>query len=82
MIPGKIARFLEQYANIGFAGTRDRDLVPHGHRVVGWVVGADLRTMTIFAPEEFTPGLVERLQDNGELSVTFDAYPSHETEQF
>ena len=38
--------------------------------------------MTVFAPEEFTPGLVERLQDNGELSVTIDAFPSHETYQF
>ena len=28
MIPGKILRFLEQDANVGFAGSRDRDLVP------------------------------------------------------
>ena len=82
MIPGKIVRFLEQYANVGFAGTRDRDLVPHGHKVCGWRVGADLRTMTALVPEEFTPGLVESLQENAELAVTVEEFPSHETYQF
>jgi hypothetical protein len=82
MIPGKIVRFLEQYANVAFAGTRDRDLVPHGHNVCGWRVGADLCTMTAFVPEEFTPGLVEALQENGELAVTVEEFPSHETYQF
>ena len=82
LIPGKIVRFLEQYANVAFAGTRDRDLVPSGHRVCGWRVGADQRTMTAFVPEEFTPGLVESLQENGELAVTVEEFPSHETYQF
>jgi hypothetical protein len=82
MIPGKIVRFLEQYANVAFAGTRDRDLVPHGHNVCGWRIGADQRTMTAFVPEEFTPGLVEALQENGELAVTVEEFPSHETYQF
>ena len=82
MIPGKIVRFLEQYANVAFAGTRDRDLVPYGHRVCGWSVGADQRTMTAFIPEEFRPKLIESLQDNGELAVTVEEFPSHETYQF
>jgi len=82
MIPGKIVRFLEQYANVAFAGTRDRDLVPYGHRVCGWSVGADQRTMTAFIPEEFRPKLIESLQENGELAVTVEEFPSHETYQF
>lgn len=82
MIPGKIVRFLEQYANVGFAGTRDRALVPYGHKVCGWRVDADQRTMTAFVPEEFTPRLVESLQENGELAVTIEEFPSHETYQF
>lgn len=82
MIPGKIVRFLEQYANVAFAGTRDRDLVPHGHRVSGWRVSSDHRTITAFVPERFTPRLVESLADNGELAVTIEEFPSHETYQF
>ena len=82
MIPGKIVRFLEQYANVAFAGTRDRDLEPGGHRVCGWRIGADQRTMTALVPQEFTSGLVESLQENGQLAVTVEEFPSHETYQF
>lgn len=82
MIPGKIVRFLEQHANVAFAGTRDRDLVPHGHRVSGWRVGADHRTITAFVPEAFTPHLLEALRGNGALALTIDEFPSHETYQF
>ena len=82
MIPGKILRFLEQHANVAFAGSRDHDLVPRGHKVCGWRVAADQRTMTAFVAEEFTPGLVESLQENGELAVTVEEFPSHETYQF
>jgi hypothetical protein len=63
-IPGKIIRFLEQYANLAFAGSCDRNLVPHGHRVSGWRVGADGRTLTALVTEGFTAGLVETLADN------------------
>jgi hypothetical protein len=49
LIPQKIVRFLEQTASVAFAGTRDGDLVPFGHRVSGWRLGADQRTMTIEA---------------------------------
>ena len=82
VIPGKIVRFLEQYANVAFVGTRDRDLVPYGHRVSGWSVGADQRTMTILVPDAFLQRLVESLQQNGELAVTVEQFPSHETYQF
>ncbi len=82
MIPEKIARFLEQRANVAFAGTRDRDLVPLGHRVSGWRMGADGCTLTAFIPEPFTAGLIESLQENGELALTVEDFPAHETYQF
>jgi hypothetical protein len=82
LIPAKLVRFLEQYATVAFAGIRDRDLVPFGHRVSGWRVGADHRTMTILVPDEFLEKLVESLQHNGELAVTVEEFPSHETYQF
>lgn len=82
MIPGKLVRFLEQYANVAFAGIRDRDLVPFGHRVCGWRVGSDQRTMTVLFPDQFTDRLLELLQQNGELAVTVEQFPSHETYQF
>ena len=82
MIPGKLVRFLEQYANVAYAGIRDRDLVPFGHRVCGWHVGADQRTMTILVPEEFRERLVDALLHNRELAVTVEEFPSHETYQF
>jgi hypothetical protein len=82
VIPEKIARFLEQRANVAFAGTRNRDLVPFGHRVSGWCIGADRRTLTAFTPEPFTAGLVESLQENGELALTVEDFPTHETYQF
>jgi len=82
VIPGKILRFLEQRANVGFAGTRDVGLTPHGHRVSGWRVGADERTLTVLVPEGFTTGLVESLRENGQMAVTIEEFPSHETYQF
>ena len=82
LIPGKLVRFLEQHANVAFAGIRDRDLVPSGHRVSGWRVGDDQRSMTVLFPDEFLDRLVERLQQNGELAVTVEEFPSHETYQF
>jgi hypothetical protein len=82
VIPGKIVRFLEQHANIAFAGTRDRDRVPYGHRVSGWHVSADGRTLTALVAERFTVRLVESLEDNGELALTVEEFPSHETYQF
>jgi hypothetical protein len=82
VIPGKIIRFLEQHANVAFAGLRDRDLVPFGHRVSGWSVGADQRTMTIFFPNDFTERLIELLLENGELAVTIEESGSNETYQF
>jgi hypothetical protein len=82
MIPGKIVRFLEQHANVAFAGTRDHDLVPHGHRVSGWLVGGDRRTLTALIPDHFTAHLVESLEDNREFALTVEEFPSHETYQF
>jgi hypothetical protein len=82
VIPGKIVRFLEQRANVAFAGTRSRDLVPFGHRASGWCIGADGRTLTAFLPEPISAGLVESLEENGELALTVEEFPAHETYQF
>ena len=82
MIPGKIVRFLDQYANVGAAGTRDRDLVPYGHRISGWRVAADQCVVTILFADAPRATLVEPLQENGELAVTIEEFPSHETYQF
>jgi hypothetical protein len=81
MIPGKILRFLER-ANVSHAGTRDRNLVPHGHRVSGWRVGSDGRTLTVLIPATARAHLIESLEDNGEFSVTIEEYPAHEAYQF
>ena len=81
MIPGKIARFLDR-ANVSHAGTRDRNLVPHGHRVSGWRLGGDGQTLTVLLPEGARPHLIESLEDNGQFSVTVEEYPAHETYQF
>ena len=82
MIPAKIIRFLEQRANVASAGTRDHDLVPHGHRVSGWRLDADERTLTALVPEQFVAALVESLEDNGQFALTVEEFPSHETYQF
>ncbi|MQA29940.1 MAG: hypothetical protein GEU82_08895 [Luteitalea sp.] len=82
MIPGKIVRFLEEYANVAFAGTRNQALVPYGHRVSGWHVGADGRSLTALIAEQFTTRLIESLEGNGEFALTVEEFPSHETYQF
>jgi hypothetical protein len=81
MIPAKIIRFLER-ANAAHAGTRDGNLVPHGHCVSGWSMGADGRTLTVLIPEPARPHLIESLEDNGQFSITIEEYPAHEAYQF
>jgi hypothetical protein len=81
MIPGKIIRFLEERASVAFAGTRDANLVPRGHRVTGWRIAAGGRMLTAFIPESSVPHLVEALQDNGRVAVTFEELGTHETYQ-
>ena len=81
MIPGKIVRFLEQHANMGFAGTRDRDLVPSGCRVSAWRVHPDGHTMTLFIPEPLVARVIASLEENGQLAVTVGEHPTHETYQ-
>ena len=80
MIPGKIIRFLNR-ANVGHAGTRDRNLVPHGHGVSGWAVGPDGQTFTVFVPAGAREHLIESLEDNGQISITIEEYPEHEAYQ-
>lgn len=81
MIPGKIIRFLEQQASVGFAGTRDRQLVPTGHRVCGWQVGEGGRTLTAFIGERSATQFIDAMLDNGQVAVTFEEVGSLETYQ-
>ena len=81
MMPDKILRFLER-ANVAYAGTRDANLVPHGHHVSGWTVGAGARTITVLIPAPSTPHLIDSLLDNGQFSLTTEEYPAHEAYQF
>lgn len=81
MIPPNIIRFLQERANAGFAGTRDRNLVPCGHRVSGWTIDASGRTLTAFIPESSMAHLLEALADNGRVAVTFEQVGTHETYQ-
>ena len=81
MIPGKIVRFLEDRANAGFAGTRDANLVPRGHRVSGWLIGDAGRTLTALIPKSTASQFVEALLDNGRVALTFEEVGTHETYQ-
>ena len=81
MIPIKIIRFLEERASLGFAGTRDANLVPAGHRVPGWHVDQSGRTLTVLIPEVSAPRLLEALRDNGRIALTFEEIGTHETYQ-
>jgi hypothetical protein len=80
MIPGNIIQFLDR-ANVGLAATRDRSLVPRGHSVSGWALALDGRTLTFSVPAGACEHLVEALEDNGQIALTFEEYPEHETYQ-
>jgi len=81
MIPGKIIRFLEQQASVAFAGTRDRQLVPSGHRVCGWRVGDGGRTLTAFIGHPSAEHFIEAMLDNGQVAITFEEVGTLETYQ-
>jgi hypothetical protein len=80
-IPDRVIRFLEHDANIAVAGTRDRDLVPVGHRVSGWLVNPGGHTLTVLFPEAAAARVVDAMQDNGQLAATFEQIGTHETYQ-
>src|SRR5438445_9255288 len=81
MIPGKIIRFLEERANAAYAGTRDANLVPCGHRVSGWQVDAAGRTLTVFLPASSAARFLEDVLNNGRIAITFEEVGTHETYQ-
>lgn len=81
VIPGIIVDFLER-ATGALAGTRDADLVPHVHRVGGWRVSDDRRSMTCVMAEQLTRHLRSDLEDNGRVTVTIEEIGPHETYQF
>ena len=82
MIPDIIARFLEDEAMVAGGGTRDKGLIPHFHRVSGWIVSQDRQTITCSIPAEFTRDLISSLEDNGQFALTVGEVASHEAYQF
>jgi hypothetical protein len=79
MIPAKVIRFLEERASLGFAATRDGNLVPCGHRVSGWQIDPTGRMLTaLVAP---SARLLEALLENGRIALTFEEVGTHETYQ-
>ena len=81
MIPNKIIRFLDERANVGFAGTRDAALVPSGHRLSAWQVDAAGRAFTAFMRPFSEARFVESLRENGAIALTIGEMTSHETYQ-
>src|SRR5262245_49587782 len=81
MIPAKIIRFLEERANVGFAGTRDAGLVPLGHRVSAWQVDATGRSVSAFIRPFWEARFVESLRENGAIALTIGEITTHETYQ-
>ncbi|MGE4053854.1 MAG: hypothetical protein AB7F99_03550 [Vicinamibacterales bacterium] len=83
MLPAKIVQFLDQHANQGLAGIRDRDLRPSGCRVSAWRLAPDGHTLTAFIPmpERFQQEFLDALSDNGQIAVTIGERQSHETYQ-
>ena len=63
-------------------GTRDRDRVPHVHKVSGWRVEPDQETIACSIPAAFTRHLMESLEDNGQVALTVEEIGPHETYQF
>jgi hypothetical protein len=81
MIPGKIVRFLEQYANVAVAGVRDANLVPSGCRISGWRLHPDGRTITLLVPPPLTERVIAALEENGQMAITVGENQTHETYQ-
>lgn len=80
-IPGVLLRFLER-ASIGYAGTRNRDLVPHFHWVCGWAVEPDQATMAFFVSEPFRARLLQDAAECPRVALTIEHIGPHETYQF
>ena len=81
MIPGVMVEFLGR-ASVAAASTRTRDLVPRVHFLTGWYVEENREVLDCLVSEGFADGLLESLQDNGQLAVTAEVIGPHETYQF
>jgi hypothetical protein len=73
--------FLDR-ATVGVAGTRDKVMVPHQHRISGWKMEPDRHAMTCLVSELFSKHLISSLEDNGHFAVTIEEIGPHETYQF
>ena len=82
MIPGTIKSFVHDEATVAVAGTRDADNNPRVHKISGWAVEEDDRTIRCLVPAAYTDGLIAALEDNGQFALTMEQLGSHKTYQF
>ena len=68
VIPSEIVKFLEG-ATVGIGATRDDGLVPELHRIQGWTVGEDGRSITCVFPKRHSHALIPSLENNREFSM-------------
>jgi hypothetical protein len=80
-IPGLLLKFLDR-ASLGFAGTRNRDLVPHFQWVAGWAVEPDRASLAFFVDELFGARLLKDVAECPRLALTIEHIGPHETYQF
>jgi hypothetical protein len=76
-----LLKFLER-ASLGFAGTRDRDRVPHFHWVAGWSVEPDRANLAFFLGGPFAERLLHDVAECPRLALTIEHIGPHETYQF
>ena len=80
-IPGLLLRFLQR-ASIGYAGTRNRDLVPRFHWVCGWAAEPDHSTVAFYVSAPFGARLLHDTAECPRLALTIEHIGPHETYQF
>lgn len=80
-IPGVLLRFLQR-ASIGYAGSRNRDLVPQFHWVCGWSAEPDRSSLAFFVSEPFAARLARDTAECPQLALTIEHVGPHETYQF
>jgi hypothetical protein len=76
-----ILRFLER-ASIGYAGTRDRGLVPHFHSVCGWAAEREASRLSFQVARPFEARLLQNVAECPRIALTVEWIGPHETYQF
>jgi hypothetical protein len=80
-IPGVLLKFLDR-ASLAFAGTRNRERVPHFQWVAGWAVEPDRTGIAFFVDQLFGARLLQDVAECPRLALTIEHIGPHETYQF